>query len=130
MNKVTTEVRYAELNGRHIVAIFELINVSDDQFEISLDSPYAEGSVFDSTLAIVVSVDIVGYDRRDSNQEIIIQREVETMISIDNIESAEISFEVVHRGALESEPLPMLTDIETMMCLGEDAKVVVTFAYE
>lgn len=130
MDKITTEVRYAELNGRHLVAIFELINVNDDQFEISLDSPYAEGSVFDSTLAIAVSVDIAGYDRRDSNQEIIIQREVETMISIDNIESAEISFEVAHRGALESEPLPMLTDMETMLCLGEDAKIVVTFAYE
>lgn len=130
MDKVTTEVRYAELNGRHIVAVFELINVNDDQFEISLDSPYAEGSVFDSILAIAVSVDIAGYDRRDSNQEIIIQREVETMISIDNIESAEISFEVAHRGALESEPLPMLTDIETMMRLGEDAKVVVRFAYK
>lgn len=127
MNKVTTEVRYAELNGRHIVAVFELINANDDRFEISLDSPYAEGSVFDSILAIAVSVDIVGYDRRDSNQEIIIQREVETMISIDSIESAEISFEVAHRGALESEPLPMLTEMETMLCLGEDAKVVVRF---
>lgn len=130
MNKVTTEVRYAELNGQRIIAMLELINANDDQFEISLDSPYAEGSVFDSILAIGVSVDIVGYDRRDSNQEIIIQREVETMISIDNIESAEISFEVAHRGALESEPLPMLTDMETMLCLGEDAKIVVTFAYE
>lgn len=127
MNKVTTEVKYVELNGRHVLAIFDLINANDDQFEISLDSPYAEGSVFDSTLAIAVSVDIAGYDRRDSNQEIIIQREVETMISIDNIESAEISFEVAHRGALESEPLPMLTDYETMMCLGEDAKVIVRF---
>ena len=127
MNKVTTEVRYADLNGRHIFVMLELINANDDQFEISLDSPYAEGSVFDSILAIAVSVDIAGYDRRDSNQEIIIQREVETMISIDNIESAEISFEVAHRGALESEPLPMLTDMETMMCLGEDAKVVVRF---
>ena len=127
MNKVTTEVRYAELNGRHIVAVFELINVNDDQFEISLDSPYAEGSVFDSILAIAVSVDIVGYDRRDSNQDIIIQREVETMISIDNLDDTEVSFEVAHRGALESEPLPMLTDYETMLCLGEDAKVVVRF---
>lgn len=130
MNKVTTEVRYADLNGQRLIAILELINANDDQFEISLDSPYAEGSVFDSILAIAVSVDIAGYDRRDSNQEIIIQREVETMISIDNIESAEISFEVAHRGALESEPLPMLTDYETMLCLGEDAKIVVTFAYK
>lgn len=127
MNKVTTEVRYAELNGRHIVAVFELINVNDDQFEISLDSPYAEGSVFDSILAISVLVDIVGYDRRDPNLEIVVQREVETMISIDNLDDTEVSFEVAHRGALESEPLPMLTDMETMMCLGEDAKIVVRF---
>lgn len=60
-------------------------------------------------------------------QEIVIQREEEIEISIDEIESTEIQFDVVHRGALESEPLPMLTDYETMMCLGEDAKVVVRF---
>ena len=127
MNKVTTEVKYVELNGRHVLAIFDLINANEDQFEISLDSPYSEGSVFDNLLAISVLVDIVGYDRRDSNQEIIIQREVETMISIDNLDDTEVSFEVAHRGALESEPLPMLTDMETMMCLGEDAKIVVRF---
>lgn len=127
MNKVTTEVRYAELNGQSIIAMLELINANDDQFEISLDSPYAEGSVFDNLLAISVLVDIVGYDRRDPNLEIVVQREVETMISIDNLDDTEVSFEVAHRGALESEPLPMLTDYETMMCLGEDAKVVVRF---
>ena len=127
MNKATTEVRYAELNGRHIVAVFELINVNDDQFEISLDSPYAEGAIDSNTLHAIVDVDIVGYDRRDSDQEIVIQREEEIEISIDDIEATEISFEVAHRGALESEPLPMLTDMETMMCLGEDAKVIVRF---
>ena len=127
MNKVTTEVRHVDLNGQRLIAILDLINANDDQFEISLDSPYAEGSVFDNLLAISVLVDIVGYDRRDPNLEIIIQREVETMISIDNLDDTEVSFEVAHRGALESEPLPMLTDYETMMCLGEDAKVVVRF---
>ena len=127
MNKVTTEVRHVELNGQRLIAILELINANDDQFEISLDSPYSEGSVFDNLLAISVLVDIVGYDRRDPNLEIVVQREVETMISIDNLDDTEVSFDVVHRGALESGPLPMLTDIETMMCLGEDAKVVVRF---
>lgn len=127
MNKVTTEVRYAELNGRHIIAMLELINANDDQFEISLNSPYAEGAVDSKTLHVIVDVDIVGYDRRDPDQEIVIQREEEIELSLDDIEAAEISFDVAHRGALESEPLPMLTDIETMMCLGEDAKVVVRF---
>ena len=127
MDKVTTEVRYAELNGRHIVAMLELINANEDQFEISLDSPYAEGSVFSNTLHGAVIVDIIGYDRRDPDQEIVIQREEEIELSLDDIEAAEISFEVAHRGALESDPLPMLTDIETMMCLGEDAKVIVRF---
>lgn len=127
MNKVTTEVKHVDLNGRHVLAIFDLINANDDQFEISLNSPYSEGSVFDNLLAISVLVDIVGYDRRNPNLEIVVQREVETMISIDNIESAEIPFEVAHRGALESEPLSMLTEMETMLCLGEDAKVVVRF---
>ena len=130
MNKVTTEVKYVELNGQRLIAILELINANDDQFEISLDSPYSEGSVFDNLLAISVLVDIVGYDRRDPNLEIVVQREVETMISIDNLDDTEVSFDVVHRGALESEPLPILTDYETMMCLGEDAKVVVRFAYK
>lgn len=127
MNKVTTEVRHVDLNGQRLIAILELINANDDQFEISLNSPFAEGSVFSNTLHGAVIVDIIGYDRRDPDQEIVIQREEEIELSLDDIEAAEISFEVAHRGALESEPLPMLTDIETMMCLGEDAKIVVRF---
>lgn len=127
MNKVTTEVKHVDLNGQHVLAIFDLINANDDQFEISLNSPYAEGAAFNDKLAVIVDVDIIGYDRRDPDQEIVIQREEEIEISIDDLESAEIQFDVVHRGALESEPLPMLTDIETMMCLGEDAKIVVRF---
>lgn len=127
MNKVTTDVRYADLNGRHIVVMLELINANEDQFEISLNSPYAEGAVDSNTLHAIVDVDIVGYDRRDPDQEIVIQREEEIELSLDDIEAAEIQFDVVHRGALESDPLPMLTDYETMMCLGEDAKVVIRF---
>lgn len=127
MNKVTTEVKHVDLNGRHVLAIFDLINANDDQFEISLNSPYAEGAAFNDRLAVIVDVDIVGYDRRDPDQEIVIQREEEIELSLDDIEAAEIQFDVAHRGALESEPLPMLTDMETMMCLGEDAKVVVRF---
>lgn len=127
MDKVTTDVKHVEINGRHLIAQFELINANEDQFEISLNSPYSEGSVFDNLLAISVFVDVIGYDRSDSSREIIIQREAETMISIGSIESTEMQFEVTHRGALESEPLPMLTDVETMLRLGEDAKVVVKF---
>ena len=127
MNKVTTEVRHVDLNGQRLIAILELINANDDQFEISLNSPYAEGSAFSNTLHAIVNVDIVGYDRRDPEQEIVVQREEEIELSLGDIESTEIQFDVVHRGALESEPLPMLTDYETMMCLGEDAKVVVRF---
>ena len=127
MNKVTTEVRHVDLNGQRLIAILELINANDDQFEISLNSPYAEGAVDSNTLHAIVDVDIVGCDRRDPEQEIVIQREEEIELSLDDIESAEIQFDVVHRGALESEPLPTLTDYETMMCLGEDAKVVVRF---
>lgn len=127
MNKVTTEVRHVDLNGQRVVAILELINADDDQFEISLNSPFAEGSVINNTLHGAVIVDIIGYDRRDADQEIVIQREEEIELSLDDIEAAEIQFEVMHRGALESEPLPMLTDVETMLRLGEDAKVVVKF---
>lgn len=127
MNKVTTEVKHVDLNGQHVLAIFDLINANDDQFEISLNSPYAEGAAFNDRLAVIVDVDIIGYDRRDPDQEIVIQREEEIELSLDDIEAAEISFDVAHRGALESEPLPMLTDYETMMCLGEDAKIVVRF---
>ena len=127
MNKVTTEVKHVDLNGQHVLAIFDLINANDDQFEISLNSPYAEGAAFNDRLAVIVDVDIIGYDRRDPDQEIVIQREEEIELSLDDIEAAEIQFEVAHRGALESGPLPMLTDMETMMCLGEDAKVVIRF---
>lgn len=127
MDKVTTDVKHVEIDEKHLIAHFELINANDDQFDISLNSPYSEGSVFDNLLAISVLVDVIGYDRRDPNLEIVVQREVETMISIDNLDDTEVSFDVVHRGALESEPLPMLTDMESMLCLGEDAKVVVRF---
>ena len=127
MNKVTTDVKYVEINGKHLIAHLELINAKDDQFEISLNSPYAEGAMLDNAIAVIVDVDIIGYDRRDANQEIVVQREEEIELSIDDIEAADIQFNVVHRGALESEPLPMLTDMETMICLGEDAKVVVKF---
>ena len=127
MDKVTTDVKHVEIDGKHLIAQFEIINANDDQFEIELISPYSEGSVFDDILEIMLAVDIVGYDRRDPDREIIVQRELETMISIDKIESTEVGFEVVHRGALDSEPLPMLTEVETMMCLGEDAKIVVKF---
>lgn len=127
MNKVTTDVKYVEIDGKHLVAQFELINANEDQFEISLNSPYAEGSVFNGSAHVIVSVDIIGYDRRDPDQEIVIQREEEIELPVDEIESAEIQFDIMHRGALESEPLPMLTEMETMLCLGEDAKIVVRF---
>lgn len=127
MNKVTTDVKHVEIDGKHLVAQFEVINANDDQFEISLNSPYAEGAMLDAAIAVIVDVDVIGYDRSDHNKEIVIQREEEIELSIDEIESAEIQFEVAHRGALESEPLSMLTDMETMLCLGEDAKVLVRF---
>ena len=127
MNKVSTDVKYVEINGKHLIAHLELIDANDDQFEISLNSPYAEGAMLDAAIAVIVDVDIIGYDRRDPDQEIIVQREEEIELSIDDIESDDIQFDVVHRGALESDPLPMLTDMETMICLGEDAKVVVKF---
>lgn len=127
MDKVTTNVNYVEIDGKHLIAHLELINANDDQFEISLNSPYAEGAMLDDAIAVIVDVDIIGYDRRDADQEIVVQREEGIELSIDDIESADIQFDVVHRGALESEPLPMLTDMETMICLGEDAKVVVKF---
>ena len=121
MDKVTTNVNYVEIDGKHLIAHLELINANDDQFEISLNSPYAEGAMLDDAIAVIVD------DRRDANQEIVVQREEGIELSIDDIEAADIQFNVVHRGALESEPLPMLTDMETMICLGEDAKVVVKF---
>ena len=127
MNKVSTDVKYVEINEKHLIAHLELIDANDDQFEISLNSPYAEGAMLDAAIAVIVDVDIIGYDRRDPDQEIVVQREEEIELSLDDIESTEIQFDVVHRGALESEPLPMLTDMETMICLGEDAKVVVKF---
>ena len=49
MNKVTTEVKHVDLNGRHVLAIFDLVNANDDQFEISLNSPYAEGAAFNDS---------------------------------------------------------------------------------
>lgn len=74
-----------------------------------------------------VFVDIFGYDRRDSNREIIVQREEEFELLIEDIVSNEIQFDVEHAGALDFEPLSTLTDYETMLLLGKDAKVLVKF---
>ena len=30
MNKVTTDVRYVEIDGKHLIAQFELIDANDD----------------------------------------------------------------------------------------------------
>ena len=127
MNKVTTDVRYVEIDRKHLIAQLELINVNDDQFEISLDSPYAEGLVSSNIVHVNVFVDIFGYDRRDSNREIIVQREEEFELLIEDIVSNEIQFDVEHAGALDFEPLSTLTDYETMLLLGKDAKVLVKF---
>jgi hypothetical protein len=127
MNKVTTDVRYVEIDRKHLIAQLELINVNDDQFEISLDSPYAEGLVSGNIVHVNVFVDIFGYDRRDSNREIIVQREEEFELLIEDIVSNEIQFDVEHAGALDFEPLSTLTDYETMLLLGKDAKVLVKF---
>lgn len=127
MDKVTTEVKYVEIGGKHLIAQLELINTNDDQFEIALAEPFAEGSVSNGFAHITVYVDILGYDRRDPDREIVIQREEEIELSIEDIESAEMQFDVMHKGALDSEPLPTMTDVETMLLLGEDAKVVVRF---
>ena len=127
MNKVTTDVKHVEIDGKHLVAQLELINANDDQFEIMLADPFAEGSVSNGSAYVTVYVDIIGYDRLDHDRELIIQREEEIELSIYDIESAEMQFEVAHRGALESEPLSMMTEMETMLCLGEDAKILVRF---
>lgn len=127
MNKVTTDVRYVEIDRKHLIAQLELINVNDDQFEISLDSPYAEGLVSGNIVHVNVFVDIFGYDQRDSNREIIVQREEEFELLIEDIVSNEIQFDVKHAGALDFEPSSTLTDYETMLLLGKDAKVLVKF---
>ena len=127
MNKVTTDVQHVEIGSKHLIAQLELINANDDQFEIALAEPFAEGSVSNSFAHITVYVDILGYDRREPDREIIIQREEEIELSIEDVESAEIQFDVMHKGALDSESLPDLTDVETMLCLGEDAKILVKF---
>lgn len=61
MNKVTTDVKHVEIDGKHLVAQFEVINANEDEYEVSLMSPFVEGGFIDNKIRLSAMVDVVGY---------------------------------------------------------------------
>lgn len=130
MSKVTTDVKYVEIDGRHLVAQFEVINADEDEYEVSLMSPFVEGGFIDNKIRLSAMVDVVGYGLRARDQEIVVECELEVESEADTIESDEFRFDVARNGQLATDTLPQLTQRETVLCLGEDLRVILTFAYK
>lgn len=130
MSKVTTDVKYVEIDGRHLVAQFEVINANEDEYEVSLMSPFVEGGSIDNKIRLSAMVDVVGYGLRDRDQEIVVECELEVESEVDTIESDEFRFDVARNGQLATDTLPQLTQRETVLCLGDDLRVILTFAYK
>ena len=130
MNKVTTDVKHVEIDGKHLVAQFEVINANEDEYEVSLMSPFVEGGFVDGKIGLSAIVDAVGYGLRDRDQEIVVECELEVESDADAIESDEFRFDAARNGSLSTDTLPQLTQRETVLCLGEDLQVILTFAYK
>lgn len=130
MNKVTTDVKHVEIDGKHLVAQFEVINANEDEYEVSLMSPFVEGGFVDEKIGLSAIVDVVGYGLRDRDQEIVVECELEVESDADAIESDEFRFDAARNGSLSTDTLPQLTQRETVLCLGEDLQVILTFAYK
>lgn len=130
MNKVTTDLKHVEIDGKHLVAQFEVINANEDEYEVSLMSPFVEGGFVDGKIGLSAIVDVVGYCLRDRDQEIVVECELEVESDADAIESDEFRFDAARNGSLSTDTLPQLTQRETVLCLGEDLQVILTFAYK
>lgn len=130
MNKVTTDVKYVEIDGKHLVAQFEVINANEDEYEVSLMSPFVEGGFVDGKIGLSVIFDVVGYGLRDRDLEIVVKCELEVESEADTIESDEFRFDAARNGSLATDTLPQLTQRETVLCLGEALQVILTFAYK
>ena len=130
MNKVTTDVKHVEIDGKHLVAQFEVINANEDEYEVSLMSPFVEGGFIDNKIRLSAIVDVVGYGLRDRDQEIVVECELEVESEADTIESDEFRFDAARNGSLATDTLPQLTQRETVLCLGEDLQVILAFAYK
>lgn len=130
MNKVTTDVKYVEIDGKHLVAQFEVINANEDEYEVSLMSPFVEGGFVDGKIGLSVIFDVVGYGLRDRDLEIVVECELEVVSDPVAIEFDEFRFDVAMNGQLSTDTLSQLTQRETVLCLGEDLQVILTFAYK
>ena len=105
-------------------------SIRSNQCEVSLMSPFVEGGFIDNKIRLSAIVDVVGYGLRDRDQEIVVECELEVESEADTIESDEFRFDAARNGSLATDTLPQLTQRETVLCLGEDLQVILTFAYK
>lgn len=74
--------------------------------------------------------EIFGYSYANRDLEISVDCELEVESEADKIESDEFRFDVARNGQLTTDTLSQLTQRETVLCLGEDLQVILTFAYK
>ena len=125
-----TNVKNLDLGDKHLVARFELINPNDDEFQVSLICASAEGVVVDGKIRVSTAFEIFGCSYANRDLEILVDCELEVESDADKIESDEFRFDVARNGSLSTDTLPQLTQRETVLCLGEDLQVILTFAYK
>lgn len=130
MSTITTEIRNLRLKERPLIAKLETINANKDEFEIELLNPFAEGAIVDENVLVSVTVDVFGYKLLDRDQEVLIECELDAKTRPEIIESEEFVYEVAKHGSLWSDPLPELTNEETMLSLGDDLKIRLTLMYK
>ena len=125
-----TNVKNLDLDDKHLVARFELINPNDDEFQVSLICSSAEGSDVQGKIRVSAAFEIFGYSYKNRDLEILVECELEVESDSATIESDEFRFDVAMNGQLATDTLPQLTQRETVLCLGEALQVILTFAYK
>ena len=93
-------------------------------------SPFVEGGFVDGKIGLSVIFDVVGCSLRDRDLEIVVECELEVESDPVAIEFDEFRFDIAMNGQLGTDTLPQLTQRETVLCLGEDLQVILTFAYK
>lgn len=93
-------------------------------------SPFVEGGFVGGKIGLSVIFDVVGCSLRDRDLEIVVECELEVESDPVAIEFDEFRFDVAMNGQLGTDTLPQLAQRETVLCLGEDLQVILTFAYK
>ena len=90
----------------------------------------AEGSVVEGKIRVSTAFEIFGYSYKNRDLEILVECELEVESDSATIESDEFRFDAAMNGRLVTDTLPQLSERETVLLLGENLQVILTFDYK